>query len=72
MVGKLRSFEETWVDGVIYYIEFTSTKGKKISKAIVLGAGYTLEEVEAIIKKNFNYVEAVNHIDIWEDCLSLK
>lgn len=66
------SIEEYWRDDVIYYVEFTTKHGQKISKALVLSVEYSLKEVEKIIESKFYNVQSINHIDIWEDCLSLK
>lgn len=66
------SIEEYWRDEVIYYVEFMTKKGLKISKNIVLSVDYSLEEVKNIVESKFYNVQSVNHIDVLEDCLSLK
>lgn len=64
--------EEHWKDDVIYYVEFLTLDGRKISKALVLSIEYSMEEVKKIILEKFYNVKSINHIDRWEDCLSLK
>lgn len=64
--------EEHWKDEVIYYIEFISARDLKVSKAIVLSIEYTIEDVEKIILEKFNNVKKITHIDIWEECLTLR
>ena len=63
---------EYWKDDVIYYVEFLTLDGRKISKALVLSIEYSIEEVKKIILEKFYNVRAINHIDRWEECLSLK
>lgn len=64
--------EDNWNDTVIYYVEFTTLKDIRIKKAIVLDINYSIEEVTNIIKKNFYNIKEINHVDYWEDSLSLK
>ncbi|MDW5523906.1 hypothetical protein R6Z02_09100 [Carnobacterium maltaromaticum] len=64
--------EDNWNDTVIYYVEFTTLKDIRIKKAIVLDINYSIEEVINIIKKNFYNIKEINHVDYWEDSLSLK
>lgn len=66
------SIEDYWRDDVIYYVNFTTEQGQKISKTLVLSVDYSLKEVENIIESKFSSVQSINHIDVWEDCLSLK
>lgn len=68
----MMSIEEYWRDDVIYYVEFTTEQGQNISKALVLSVEFSLKEVEKIIESKFYNVKSINHIDMWEDCLSLK
>lgn len=64
--------EEYWKDDVIYYVELVTLDGRKVSKAIVLSIEYSMSEVKNIIAEKFYNVRAINHIDRWEDCLSLR
>ncbi|WP_317912516.1 hypothetical protein [Carnobacterium maltaromaticum] len=64
--------DDYWKDDVIYYVEFITMDNKKVSKAIVLSMNYSTDEVKNIVLQKFYNVKRISHLDIWEDCLSLK
>lgn len=68
----MKRIEDCWDDTVSYYIQFETTKNKKVSKVIILDATYTVKEVEEIILLNFYQVKKVCFIEEVEECLSLK
>lgn len=64
--------EDNWRDGIIYYVEFTTKTNKKVTKALVLDVEFSLEDVAKIISEKFQNIVSINHIDFWDDCLSLR
>lgn len=71
-VVYLNYVDEYWKDDVIYYVEFITMDNKKVSKAIVLSMNYSTDDVKNIVLQKFYNVKSISHLDIWEDCLSLK
>lgn len=65
--------EDCWIDKTVYYISFLSQENKKIDRMILLPLSIgDREEVEQIIRANFNKVSKVLTIDEWGDALMLK
>ena len=64
--------ERYWNDDAIYHVEFITINDRRISKVLVFDFEYTLDEVRKIVLSKFNNVVEIVHIDLWDNCLSLK
>lgn len=69
---KSIAIEDYWEDFIIYSVAFITLDNRIIYKKIVLEEFLSLEEIRAIIIKQFNNVKSVKHIDYIEDCLVSK
>ncbi|WP_421000839.1 hypothetical protein ACOJIU_18390 (plasmid) [Carnobacterium maltaromaticum] len=68
--------EEFWDDITVYYVEFTAKTNKapvkKFRKMLIFKADIRKNDLDGIIKKYFNGIIEVTHIDEIDEGLCLK
>ena len=67
--------EDYWDDTTIYYVEFLvliDSLEKKICKTLIFPEILSEDEISNIIRKKFNSVLKIIHLEEVESCLSYK
>lgn len=66
------AIEDYWVDSVLYYVEFISLDGRKITKELIFPMDVSESQLRKFVHTSFFNVKKVKRIDHVSEVLSIK